>query len=106
MDFVDEKHVALFEIGQQRRKVAGLRYDGAGCGAETDAKLLRQDLRQRRLAETRRPGKKHVIERIAASTRRLMKTRRLARACSWPMNSSSDCGRIVASRRPRPFAHR
>ncbi len=71
VNFVDEEHVALFEIGQKRREIAGLRDHRARCRAEADAKFLGHDLRQRRLAEPRRPGKKHVIERIAASARRL-----------------------------------
>ena len=39
VDLVDEQHVALFEIGEQRREIAGLRDDRARGGAETDAEF-------------------------------------------------------------------
>jgi hypothetical protein len=66
VNFVDKKHVALFEIGQKRRKVAGLGDHRARGGAEIDGKLARHDLRQRGLAEAGRPDKQHVIERFLA----------------------------------------
>ena len=71
MDLVDEQHVALFEIGEQRREIAGLRDHRARRGAKPDAELLGHDLRQRRLAEAGRPRKQHVVERVAARLRRL-----------------------------------
>ncbi len=66
MDLVDEQHVALFQVGQQRGKVAGLGDDGPRGGAEADAQLARHDLGQRGLAEARRPREQHMVERIAA----------------------------------------
>ena len=71
VDLVDEEHVALFEIGEQRREIAGLGDDRAGGGAEIDAELARDDLRQRRLAEARRADEEHVVERLLAPARRL-----------------------------------
>ena len=71
MDLVDEEHVALFEVGEQRREIAGLGDHRARRGAEIDAELARHDLRQRRLAEPRRADEQHVIERLAPSPRRL-----------------------------------
>ena len=65
VDFVDEQHVALFEIGEQRGEIAGLGDHRPGGGAEIDAELARHDLRQRRLAQTRRADEQHVIERLA-----------------------------------------
>ncbi len=53
MNFVDEEHIALFEIGQKRCEIAGLRDHRPRRRAEADAQFLRHDLRQRRLAETR-----------------------------------------------------
>src|ERR1700761_7675193 len=67
MNFIDKEHVALFEVGEQRGEVAGLGDYRTGSGAETDTKLPRNDLRQRRLAEARRPDEQHVIERFAAA---------------------------------------
>ncbi len=66
VDLVDEEHIALLEIGQQRRKITGLADDRTGGGAKPDPELLGHDLRQRRLAEARRSGEQHVVERIAA----------------------------------------
>ena len=71
MDFVDEQHVALFQIGEQRREVAGLGDDRPGGGAEIHAELARDDLRQRGLAEAGRADEQHVIERLFARACRL-----------------------------------
>ena len=65
MDLVDEQHIAFFEIGQDRRQVARLGDHRPGRGAEADAEFARHDLRQRRLAEPRRSGKEHMVERFA-----------------------------------------
>ena len=56
----------VFEIGELRGEVAGLGDDRAGGRAEVDAKLARDDLRQRRLAEARRADEQHMVERVAA----------------------------------------
>ena len=66
VDLVDEQHVTIFEIGEQRREISGLGDDRAGGGAEIDAELARHDLRERRLAEARRPDEQHMVERLAA----------------------------------------
>ena len=66
MDLVDEEDVAVLEIGEERREIAGLDDDRAGGGAEIDAELARDDLRERRLAEARRPDEEHVVERLLA----------------------------------------
>ena len=71
MDFVDEEHVALFEIGQQRREIAGFGDNRTGGRAEIDAEFLRHDLRKRRLAEAGRADEEHMIECLAAVLRRL-----------------------------------
>ena len=71
VDLVDEQHVALFEIGQQRREIAGLGDHRAGGGAEIHAELARDDLRQRGLAEARRADEQHMVERLLARARRL-----------------------------------
>ena len=71
VDLVDEQDVALLEVGEQRREVAGLGDHRAGGGAEVDAELARDDLRQRGLAEARRADEQHVVERLAARARGL-----------------------------------
>ena len=71
MDLIDEEHVALFEVGEERREVAGLGDDRTRRGAEIHAQLARDDLRQRGLAEPGRPDEQDMIERLVARPRRL-----------------------------------
>ena len=71
VDLVDEQHVAVFEVGQQRREIAGLGDDRTRGGAEADTELPGHDLRERRLAEARRSGEQHMVERLAAIARGL-----------------------------------
>ena len=71
MDLVDEQHVARLQIGEQRREIARPRDHRPGGGAEADAELARDDLRQRRLAEAGRAVQQHVVERLAPRPRRL-----------------------------------
>ncbi len=66
VNLVDEQHIPRLEIGELPREIARLADDGAGGRMEIDAELARDDLRQRRLAEARRPDEQHVIERLAA----------------------------------------
>ena len=97
MDLVDEQHVALLEIGEQRGEIAGLGDDRAGRRAEIDAELARHDLRQRGLAEPGRADEQHVVERLVARARRLDEHLEIGARLLWPMNSSSRCGRSDAS---------
>ena len=71
VDLVDEQDVAILEIGEQGGEVARFGDHRPGGGAEADAELARDDLRQRGLAEPRRPEEQHMVERIAARLRRL-----------------------------------
>ncbi|MEY9591396.1 hypothetical protein ABIA06_003687 [Bradyrhizobium yuanmingense] len=77
MDLVDEEHVAFFEVGQEGGKIAGLGDHGPRGGAETDAELLRHDLRQRGLAEPRGTYEQHVVQRLAALARRFDEDREI-----------------------------
>ena len=69
MDLVDEQHVARLEIGEQRREVARALEHRPGGLAQVDAQLVRDDVRQRGLAEARRAEQQHVVERFAAPLR-------------------------------------
>src|SRR5262249_5195277 len=71
VDLVDEKHVALFQIGEESCEIARLRDHRARRGAKIYAELPRHDLRQSRLAEPGRPDEQHVIERFMAGARGL-----------------------------------
>ncbi len=77
MDFVDEQDVALLQIGEQRGEIAGLGDHRPRGGAEIDAQLARDDLRQRGLAEARRADEQHVIERFVARPCRLDEDRKI-----------------------------
>ena len=65
VDLVDEEHVARLDRGEDRGDVLLLERR-PGDRAEPDTELLADDLRQRRLAEARRPGEQDVIERLVA----------------------------------------
>ncbi len=73
VDFVDEQNIAVLEIGEQCRQIAGFCDDRARGGAEPDAHFLRHNLRQRGFAQSRRAKKQHMIERIPARFRGLDK---------------------------------
>ena len=66
VDLVDEQHVALDQIGQDRGQVAGPLQRRAGGQPQRGAQFRGDDHRQRRLAQARRPGEQHVIRRGAA----------------------------------------
>ena len=68
----------VFEIGEQRREIAGLGDHRAGGGAEIDAEFARHDLRQRGLAEAGRADEQHVVERFLARARRLDEDREIS----------------------------
>ena len=65
VNLVDEQHVVLFETRELRREIAGPLEHGAGRLVQIDAELVRDDVRERRLAETRRAEQQRVIERLA-----------------------------------------
>ena len=55
MDLVDEQDVAVLQIGEQSGKIARLGDHRPGGGAKADAHFPGDDLRQRRLAQSRWP---------------------------------------------------
>src|SRR6185295_2562641 len=69
VDLVDEQDVAVLEVGEQRREIAGLGDYRARSGAEADAHLARQDPGERGLAESRRAVEQDMVERLAAALR-------------------------------------
>ena len=77
MDLIDEEDVTLLETGEDRRHVALPLDRGAGDGPDADAELVADDVRERGLSETRRAGKKDVVERLASPFRRLEGDRQL-----------------------------
>ena len=71
VDLVDEQDVAGLQVGQDRGEVAGALDHRPGGGAEADAQLARDDLRQRGLAQAGRAVQQHVVQRLAAGSRGL-----------------------------------
>ena len=69
MDLVDEEDILELEAGEDRGHVALPLQRRTGDGADADAELLADDLRERRLAETGRADEKDVVERLAARLR-------------------------------------
>ncbi len=71
MDLIDKQHVALIEVGQQRRKVA-LFFNGRAAGdAQIDVHFVGDDAREGGFAQTRRAVKQHMVKAFAAAQRRL-----------------------------------
>ena len=98
VDLVDEEHGARLERGQQRGDVALALERRAGGLDERDAELVGHDLRQRGLAEARRPGQQDVVERPRrARGRPASETASWSRTDSCPTNSSSVAGRSERS---------
>ena len=71
MNLVDEQHVVLFEIVDDRREIGGALDRGTRGHVDIDAELARDDVRERGLAEARRSREQHVIEHFGASARGL-----------------------------------
>ena len=70
MDLVDEEDVVLLEVGQDGGKVPRPLEDGPGGLPHVHAHLVRDDVRQRGLAQARRTEQQHVIQRLRAIARR------------------------------------
>ena len=66
MDLVDEEHLALLQIRQHRREIAGFLDHRSGRRTNRHAELVGDDAGERGLAEPGRPVQQHVIERLAA----------------------------------------
>jgi hypothetical protein len=69
VDLVDEEHLPGLEVGEDRREIAGLLEHRTGRRSHGDAELVRDHVRERRLAEAGRAVQQHVIERLAALPR-------------------------------------
>ncbi len=78
MNFVDEQYVVGFEIGEERGEVARALEHGSGRLPQIHAHFTRDDMRERGLAEARRPEQQYVIERFRAALRGFNKDFELA----------------------------
>ncbi len=66
VDLIDEEHRAGLERGEKRGHVALALQRRSGRLHERDVELRGDDLRERGLAEPRRAGEQHVVQRLAA----------------------------------------
>ena len=97
VDFIDEKHVALLQVGQQAGQVAGL-LDGRAAGAfEAGAHALGDDVGEGGFAQAGRAAEEEVVEGFAAlfGGGTAISRRSLTLAC--PVNSEKSDGRSVIS---------
>ena len=107
MNLVDEQHVVLFETRELRREIAGPLEHGAGRLVQIDAELVRDDVRERRLAEPRRAEQQRVIERLAPLARgrdedlELRLDARLADVLAEPARAHGAVERLVVLRGDR-----
>jgi hypothetical protein len=68
---VDEQHVVLLQVRQDRGEVAGALDGGTGGDAHGDAHLGGDDVGERGLAEAGRAVEEHVVQRLVALLRGL-----------------------------------
>ena len=66
VDLVDEEHVPLVQVGQDRREVAAPLDRRAAGQLDLHAQLVRDDVGERRLAEAGRAVQQDVVERLPA----------------------------------------
>jgi hypothetical protein len=67
VDFVDEQHIVLFQVGQQRRQVLGLFQHRAAGLAQVDAQFGGNDVTERGFAQTGRAEQQHMVQRLAGA---------------------------------------
>ena len=76
MDFVQKQNAARFEVGQNRDEIAGpLNRRSRRC-PQRRTHFIRDNQRQARLAEARRPVQQHMVQRLAPPLRRRHKDRK------------------------------
>ena len=71
MDFIHEQYVAFVQICQQGGQIARLGDDRPGRRPKADTHFLGDYLRQRRLAQPRRPEEQHMVQRLSPLPRSL-----------------------------------
>ena len=93
MDLVDEQHLPRVEVGQDAGQVARFLEHRSGRRPHGDAKLVRDDMSQRGLAQARRTVHQDVVERLVPLSRRRNRHRQVL---AQPVLAD------VLGQRPRP----
>src|SRR5204863_9327226 len=78
VDLIDEQDVVALEAREDRCHVALPLESRAGDAADPDSQLFAHDVRERRLAKSRRTDEQNVVERLVARLRRLQRDRQLS----------------------------
>ena len=107
VDLVDEQHIAMLEVGEERSEIARFGDDRPRGGAEIHTELAGDDLRQRRLSQAGRAYEQHVIERLLSGACRLNEHRqvRARLALADEVGEALGAQRGVAVLVPRFGAH-
>ena len=71
MNHINNQHIALLQIGEQRHKVALLLNRRSARHPNIHAHFMRNNIRQRRLTKPGRPIKQHMIQRLLPQLRRI-----------------------------------
>ena len=71
MDFVDEEHLSLIQVGEDRRQIAGTLQHRPGGGAQGGVHLVSDDVGQGGFAQTRRAEEQHVVQGFSTLHSRL-----------------------------------
>ena len=66
MNLVDEKHVAVLQVGEDGGQIAGPLHDRSRGGLDVDLHLVGDDVRQGGLAEAGRPAEQDVVDGVGA----------------------------------------
>ena len=64
MDLVDEQHVVGFQTREQSREVTGFVEHRTGSDLKAHTQFIRDDIRERRLTQSRRAEKQHMIQTL------------------------------------------
>jgi len=114
VDLVDEEHVALVDVGEDRGEVPCPLDGRAAGGVDAHAELTRDDVCERGLAQPGRPVQQHVVGGLAARSRRLQQDREVLLdrdladvLVEQPGTEAGLCRRLVQrewQRRDRPSA--
>ena len=95
MNLVYKQHVTLVEVGKQSRKVARLLNCGAGGDTDIYSQLVRDNARERGLAQSRRAVEENVVEGFVANLRRLDVNAQRRGLSPSALSSGSSVGSII-----------
>ncbi|MNC18700.1 hypothetical protein D3C75_666070 [compost metagenome] len=66
VNLVNEQHIALLQIGQQRGQIAGPLNGRTGCCPQVHTQLIGDNIRESRFPQPWRPIQQHMVQRFTA----------------------------------------